>query len=80
MVALAEYHAARRAADVLRGLLHEPTWLLDVKVIVAEEVGFEIIVSIVREDEMIRRCLPRSMNDVPVRVIARNGASGAGRS
>jgi hypothetical protein len=71
-VDLAEYCAALRAADAIRGLLHEPPWLLGVSLVVAKDVGFEIVVTIIREDEMARRCLPRSVNEVPVRIVARN--------
>jgi hypothetical protein len=73
VVDLSEYRDARKAAQALRGMLHEPTWLLGVSVVVAAEVGLEIIVDILREDEMLRRCLPSSVNEVPVRVVVRNG-------
>jgi hypothetical protein len=43
-----------------------------VRVVVAAAVGFEIVVTIVRDDPQVRMCLPRSIDDVPVRVVARN--------
>jgi hypothetical protein len=72
VVDLSEYRGAVQAAQVLRGMLHEPPWLLGVSAVVAADVGLEIVVTILREHEMLRRCLPSSVNDVPVRVVVKN--------
>ena len=72
VVDIAEWRIAQRAARALEGLLHEPPWLLGVRVVTSQSVGFEIVVTLVRDERDIRMCLPSSIDDVPVRVVARN--------
>jgi hypothetical protein len=72
VVDVAEWRAAVRCAAALEGLLHAPPWLVDVRVAAAEEVGLELVVTLLWESEDARRCLPRSVDDLPVRVVVRN--------
>jgi hypothetical protein len=72
VVDLAEWRAALRAAEFLRMTHGALPLLLEVRLVTAREVGFEVVVRLVRDDTMLRRCLPRSVNDVPVRVEVLN--------
>lgn len=78
VVDLGEWRTALRAAEFLRLTHGAVPLLLDVRLVVARDAGFEVVVRLVREDTMLRRCLPRSVNDVPVRVEVTNPGSGAG--
>ncbi len=72
VVDLAELRAAQKAAEFLRSTIGSAPLFLGVRVVVAPEVGFELEVKLAREDRPLRRCLPCSVNDVPVRVVVRN--------
>jgi hypothetical protein len=76
VVDLAEWRAALRAAEFLRMTHGAVPLLLEVRLAVAREVGFEVVVRLVRDDTMLRRCLPRSVNDVPVHVEVVNPDAG----
>jgi hypothetical protein len=76
VVDLAEWRAALRAAEFLRSTHGGLPMVLDVRLLTASEVGFEVVVKLVRDDVMLRRCLPRSVNDVPVRVEVVNPGAG----
>jgi hypothetical protein len=62
------YKLARRAAAALRGLLHEPDWLIDVRVVVLASGESELVVEVAAMRKHILMCLPRSVDDIPVRV------------
>lgn len=72
VVDLDEWRAALRAAKFLQSLHGRLPVLLGIRVLVSRSVGFELEVTIVRDDPMVRRCIPTAVNDVPVRVVARN--------
>jgi hypothetical protein len=66
VIALRTYALARRAAVALRGLLHEPAWLVSVKV-EFQPNGDPVVVALVRERS--RRtliCFPSSIDGVEV--------------
>lgn len=66
---LATFRLARRAADVLRGLLHEPVFLISVTVEV-QPAGDPVVVALVRErTRRVLMCFPSSIDDV--RVVVR---------
>lgn len=69
---LAEWRAARHAADFLQSTHGDLALLLGVRVLVSRNVGFELEVTLVRDDPMVRRCIPSAVNDVPVRIVVRN--------
>ncbi len=67
VVSLRALGAARRAATFLRGCLHDPAWLRGVGIeVVGDEV--RVLVVLAWETPLIRRCLPRSVDLVPVRI------------
>ncbi len=66
VVSLADYRNARQAAAFLRGTLHEPGWLRDVVVEVADDGGARIVILLAWHTELLARCLPTSVNHVPV--------------
>lgn len=70
VVDLAEWRHAWRAARGLRVLLCDPPWLLDARVAVTRPVGLEIVMRVTRADRDVLVCIPSSMDDVPVRVVA----------
>lgn len=65
VVPLALYRAARHAATVLLGLLHEPPWLADVRVELQDGVPV-IVVRVHCLDDGVRCCLPRHVNSIRV--------------
>ncbi len=67
VVRLQDYKAARHAAFVLEGLLHEPPWLLDVRPRVA---GGEVrlVVRLRYPTPQARVCTPTRVNSIPVHV------------
>lgn len=73
VVDLAELREALRTADFLRATCGRLPLLIGVRVVVAAEVGIELEVTIARDDDLTRRCLPTRVNDVPVRVVVRSG-------
>jgi hypothetical protein len=73
-VDLAEWRSALRARAALEGLLHDPPWLLQVRLAAAEEVGFELRVELLWDSPEARLCLPSSVDDAPVKVVVRNPA------
>jgi hypothetical protein len=74
VVPLKTYALAHRAAVALRGLLHEPAWLVAVKVEFLPSGGPEVVVVVTSAAPYVALCLPRSVDDVPVRI--RGPASG----
>lgn len=78
VVDLAEWRKARRAAAALEGLLHEPPWLLEVRLVPAATAGLELRVVLLRDSPAARLSLPRSIDDVPVRIVVRNPDPGRG--
>ncbi len=72
VVDLAELRAARHAADFLRSTHGDLPLLLGIRVFVAKSIGFELEVTLVRNDPMVRRCIPTAVNEVPVRIVVRN--------
>ncbi len=65
---LQDFKAARHAARVLEGLLHEPPWLRDVR---ASTAGGEvqIVVRLLYPTPQARVCTPCSVNSIPVRIV-----------
>lgn len=69
VVDLGEYRAARRAAEVLRGLLREVPLVSGVAVRVEEGGSVTVVVGVQGlKKEIIRACVPTSVNGVRVRV------------
>jgi hypothetical protein len=70
-VDLKAWKVAKHAADVVRGLLHEPDFLIGVKPrLRGDRIVIEILVTCLTES--IACCLPRSVNGVPVEARAVN--------
>lgn len=72
VVDLAELRVARRALDYARSVVGAMPLVLDVRLVAAAEVGFEVVVTLVRDSHEVRVCLPSRVDDVPVRVVVRN--------
>ncbi len=66
VVHLGQYREAVRAARFLRGCLHDPAWLRNVLVEVGDQGEARVVVALVWETPLIRRCLPTSVNGLPV--------------
>jgi hypothetical protein len=77
VVDLAEWRAALRAVEFLRSLYGRLPLVIDARLRPASTVGFELVVTLVREDRQVRVSLPRAVNDVPVRIVVRNPGQGA---
>jgi hypothetical protein len=75
VVDLAEWRTALRTVAALERLLHDPPWLLGVRLAPADDVGFELRVTLLWDSPQARMCLPRAIDDVPVRVRVRNEAA-----
>ncbi len=66
---LQDFKAARHAAHVLEGLLHEPPWLRDVRACaLAGEV--RIVVRLLYPTPQARMCTPARVNSIPVHIEA----------
>jgi hypothetical protein len=65
---LQEYRAARHAADVLTGLLHEPPWLRDVRASIGGG-DVQIVVRLAYPTPQARVCTPSKVNSIPVRIV-----------
>jgi len=72
VVDLAEWRKALRAGAALEGLLHEPPWLLRIRLAPAPEAGFELRVELLWDAPQARMCLPCSIDDIPVKVVVLN--------
>jgi hypothetical protein len=59
VVDLGEWRKAAPVACALEGMLHEPPWLLAVRLVVAEKVGFEIHAEVLWDAPQARMCLPQ---------------------
>jgi hypothetical protein len=77
VVDLAEWRKALRTVDGLERLLHAPPWLGAVRLAAAPDVGFELRVTLLWDSAQARMCLPRSVDDVPVRVLVLNPGAAA---
>jgi len=69
---LVRWARARRAAAALRGLLHEPDWLIDVQVRLLASGDPEVVVAVTSMATHIVRCLPSSVDNVLVRILPAN--------
>ncbi len=76
VVDLVEWRIALRAVAGLERLLCDPPWLLGVRLAPAREVGFELVVTLLRDTQQARMCLPSHVNEIPVRIVVRNAAAG----
>jgi hypothetical protein len=65
VVALAEWRGARRAVTALLGLLHDPPWLLDMRLAPAADAGLELSVTMLWDDAQGRMFLPTSVDEIP---------------
>jgi hypothetical protein len=72
VVDLAEWRAALPAMEFVRSTFGRFPLLLDVRLLPSRSVGFEVVVTLARDAREIRVCLPRAVNDVPVRIVVRN--------
>jgi hypothetical protein len=69
---LGDYRAARHAAAILEGLLHEPPWLSSVGVDTSDgEV--RIVVRLLYATPQARVCTPRKVNSIPVDIRLASG-------
>jgi hypothetical protein len=75
VVDLAEWRKKLGAVACLERLLHDPPWLLSVRLAAAGEVGFELQVTLLWDSPQARMCLPTAVNDVPVRIVVRNAGA-----
>ena len=69
IIDVGQYRTARRAADVMRGLLQELPIVL--RVVVEVEAGGSVAVVVVvrtKSEDIIRACVPTSVNGVRVYV------------
>jgi hypothetical protein len=66
LVSLTEFKTAIHAAAFLRGTFHDPPWLKDIIVEVAESGAVYIVVLLTTNDTMLARCIPTAVNHVPV--------------
>src|SRR5512143_1819228 len=76
VVDLIEWRIALRAVAGLERLLGDPPWLVGVRLAAAREVGFELVVTLLRETPQARMCLPSHVDDIPVRIVVRNATTG----
>lgn len=72
VVDLAEWRVARKAAAALAELLDHAAWLLEARVVPSSTVGFELHATVLVYEPALLACIPSHVNDVPVRVVARN--------
>jgi hypothetical protein len=72
IVDLEEFRVAQRTALWLEQLVGSSPSFLSARLVPAPTAGFELRLTLVRDDPDLRLCLPSSVDDVPVRVIARN--------
>jgi hypothetical protein len=72
VVDLAEWRDARRAAEFLESTHGRLPLLLAIRLLASRSVGFELEVTLVRDDPSVRVCIPSAVNDVPVRIVVRN--------
>jgi len=71
---------AYRAARFLRGCLHDPAWLETIGIDLDDEGDARVLVRVLSDHPMIRRCLPTKISGYPVRVVvATANSAGAGR-
>lgn len=69
VIELWEYRAARRAADVMRGLLRDLPMVSGIGVQVEEGGSVEVVVGVQGlKKEIVRACVPTSVNGIRVRV------------
>lgn len=69
VVDLREYRAAQRAAEVLRGLLRDVPMVSGLRVRVEADGAIAIVVGVQGlRKEIVRACVPTSVNGVRVRV------------
>lgn len=79
VVDLEEWREARRAAAFLASLYYAPPWLAGIGVGLAPDVGCELRVTISIDTPLIRRCVPTTVNDIPVRVVVGKASGSAPR-
>jgi hypothetical protein len=71
---------AYRAARFLRGCLLDPSWLETIGIDLDDEGDACVLVRVLSDDPMIRRCLPTKVSGYPVRVVvATANKAGGGR-
>jgi hypothetical protein len=68
LVGLDAYREAINAARFLRGCLHDPAWLKEVTVRIGEHGDVRVLVVLAWTTPLIERCLPQSVNKVPVTI------------
>jgi hypothetical protein len=69
---LAEWRAARHAAESRQSTDGRFPLLLGNRVFVSRDVGFELELTLVSENPTVRVCLLSAVNDVPVRIVVRD--------
>lgn len=75
VVSLDAYRSAVRAAAFMLGCMHDPPWLKVVKPKTLPNGGTQLLVVILYEDVMIRRCIPTSVDKIPVSVVVEGAAT-----
>ncbi len=66
VVSLSAYKEALHAAAFLRGTFHEPLWLKDIIVEVADDGTVRIVVLLAWQTPLLSRCIPTAVDKVPV--------------
>lgn len=66
VISLATYREAVRAATFLRGCLHDPAWLKEVVPELGGDGEARVVVVLLWQTTLIRRCLPTSVNGINV--------------
>jgi hypothetical protein len=79
VVHLASFRLARRAADVLRDLLHDPAWLISLNVEIYPTGHPVVVATVRRRTREVCMCFPSSVDDVRVVVREVGQADGSTR-
>jgi hypothetical protein len=78
VTSLKSYRLAQRATAVLAGLLHEPSWLVGVRVGLAASGAPTVVATVTNGSIEVRRCFPASIDGIPVVVRECKASSGSG--
>jgi hypothetical protein len=66
VTSLKTYRLAQRATAVLAGFLHEPSWLVGVRVELAATGAPTVVATVTNGNIEVRRCFPASIDGIAV--------------